>query len=1153
MPGLVEDIARSVGKEPPSSRKMGLVESVSQDVGVSLNERANQAGEFAKNSTVSAGANLVGFAGDLFRGGESLGLTGLNTPLLRTASGKTPGQFLQEIGDRAIEASTTGTASDTVGAAIGGVAPSVLLAATPVGIPGMIATFATSNLGEALDEAEKNGIEGAKKWAFALAHTPLAVAEAAPVAPVLNILDKGTGGLIRKTISKVGTTSIKKIIERVAQTPNGRMLLAMLESSPEEAFQESVLNQIPKNVLAKAFDVDPDRGVFDNVGEAAVAGAIGGPIGTAGASAIRRSTGPTGQTPTPEAVPGLPDIPTRPQSTPDLPAAPQPENATLPGGREAGATFLPNVVAEELLATSHRIARSAKSAASSIPAEIRFVASKSTDVMRSQGETGKELAEQVRRVDLRSARNAKRAELDLSKVYKGLSKRQRELVSRVVNSRPGTESAPEWAVSRANAVRSILDSALLNQAQSLGFTREGMPLLGSGKAFPQALSDEGVRAFERFENRGASDPDMYRIAQRMVEEGRAEAIEGALVQLKHFWDGRKRGLVPYIERTRVELPDSWVEWDPNRVLSGVIEKTSRVIEAAREWGGPDTPLLDANLAKMHLEGEPAVVDKIEAFIKSELGAANNVRESSRKLAGAISNYETVIRLGGSVLSAARNSGQRVVNTIDYPLPVILRSLADFPPFINPWLKSATAVKEQVESSGSVRSVTDLGNIETGVPGEKLSKALLKMFTSVETGNQVTASIIAKHGVLRDLDRMARIQGMDSPIGRLLDFISTPFGESSAAIKRRLGRRGVNLSNQDLANKLASGERLTIDQMDEIMNRFVEDTQFTLTMATKPLWWNNNPWLRLAFKFKTFGVRQTGLLYNTVLKEAFKGNVAPLARFALYTMFAGELYNILRDILVGDEESLTFTMINNPDQRNEKDIALRAFADMADGGFLGIMQDITYGIGDFLGGPAVSTAQNFGEAAMDIIRRPEFPQITTAWRRFFEREASLFKQTNVLSLVDKKIANENNDLIAYRVWRDRARKFQDDIEGEGAVERTLSSAIEGFQDFRRTDRSLTYEYAARQISVGDVDDAADYLEAVLDDADPSERKKIVLAMMASMNRRSPLGAVSQANRAKFLKQFPRSVRREAMNLQNSFIRQYKKAIRMAVNRVKAKRN
>lgn len=214
--------------------------------------------------------------------GAAQGLEGLLSGLIVKRSPDAPdipslSEFLEQVSGETVEPGKEGVAA-TVGQAIGGIAPSFILGAT-VGLPTTIGIFAASNFGRALKEADDAGLDDDKKFAFAAANAGLAPLEALPVGRTLSFLNRGTGGLVQKLANRAGTTSIRKLVERTSRNRAGRSLISILQAAPEEAIQESLLNQIPENALARAFGVDPERSLRSGAGRAALLGALGGGIG----------------------------------------------------------------------------------------------------------------------------------------------------------------------------------------------------------------------------------------------------------------------------------------------------------------------------------------------------------------------------------------------------------------------------------------------------------------------------------------------------------------------------------------------------------------------------------------------------------------------------------------------------------------------------------------------------------------------------------------------------------------------------------------------------------------------------------------------------------------------------------------------------------
>lgn len=840
---------------------------------------------------------------------------------------------------------------------------------------------------------------------------------------------------------------------------------------------------------------------------------------------------------------------------PELPPPPPREGSKLPGGREAGGTIIPQAMArragDEIVSLSKTFAQKVVDSASDIKKIIKKNLSTGVGFIETLGDTGKKIGRETREIDLAASKRAKTMEVEIRELLRNVSSKDRQIIAKTINGESSLsgKKVPESLKQRANRLREILDNGILFPAKEVGMTRRlrdgsRVPVGGKGKAFPQVPNAEGRKVLDLADKRGLSSPRVYRVAQKMVDDGRAVTKEDALAILRTIKAEQIRGTVPYLESVRTELPPELVEWDPNHVLPAVIERASLAIEGVRKWGdGFDT--LNKDLAILETEQDSALVNQIERFFKQEFGVSNHVTPESKRLAGNISNYETTVRLGGSIPSAIRNVTQRVNNTVSLPISAVAKANIEFPPFINPFLRRSRQLKNIIEKSGVVRNASDLANIETGLVSERITQIALKPFTQAETGNQVATALAARHALEQDIERIIRLEGHNGPTSKVMNGLLGFIGKDADSIRRRLDKRGI--SSEDLADVVASGGRLTEDQINAFANRVVLDTQFALTLATKPLWWSTNPWLRLAFKFKTFGLRQTTLIYNDVLKEMFKGNVAPFAKFAIFMVMSGELYNIMRDYLTNREESITSAILSRPDEQNLSDLSARAMADFMDGGGFGLLADVTYGFSDFVGGPVASTLKNVGEFAMDIWHRKTPTQTLGAIRNLSRNEVSVIKQTELRELIDKKLLNENNNILAHQKWRRRAFDFKKETDDETKADELVRRTIEGFKDFGRGKNTLIYEFAARQISVGDVDDAAEYLADIYKDArnDPRKLRRLISGTRNSKTSKSPLGPIPQKDHDSFLSQFNKNDRKEAVDLQRKFLRDYESAIRKAI--------
>ena len=91
----------------------------------------------------------------------------------------------------------------------------------------------------------------------------------------------------------------------------------------------------------------------------------------------------------------------------------------------------------------------------------------------------------------------------------------------------------------------------------------------------------------------------------------------------------------------------------------------------------------------------------------------------------------------------------------------------------------------------------------------------------------------------------------------------------------------------------------------------------------------------------------------------------------------------------------------------------------------------------------------------------------------------------------------------------------------------------------------FEYAARAIDRGDVDEAADYLRIVLKNTPPGEMDSKVRAIESSLRVRAPLGRVAEKDYGKFLSTYTPEQRREAIKADNRWRADYSKAIGRAM--------
>jgi hypothetical protein len=228
------------------------------------------------------------------------------------------------------------------------------------------------------------------------------------------------------------------------------------------------------------------------------------------------------------------------------------------------------------------------------------------------------------------------------------------------------------------------------------------------------------------------------------------------------------------------------------------------------------------------------------------------------------------------------------------------------------------------------------------------------------------------------------------------------------------------------------------------------------------------------------------------------------------------------------------MINRPEQRNKRMIVSKLANDFIDGAGVGIISDLAYGFGNFILGPIGQTGKNIGEWASNL----NHPWIAT--QKLVKKELAVSRDVEgLMARADKLFFNSNNRFFEYKRWRDRSFEWQDKQKGKTVIQQIGGGVKEALIGRPKYPAILPYEYAARQITLGDVDDASAYLaDQIRSDTRPE--KDLRESIETSMSNHSPLGYISKEDEEKFYSQFPTKDRQEGVKLQRDWIADYRKA-------------
>jgi hypothetical protein len=866
--------------------------------------------------------------------------------------------------------------------------------------------------------------------------------------------------------------------------------------------------QAPAKTEAAAdvtFTPDPTQ-EGEAAGSAGFAGVAGEPGAVDELTAERQAI----QTET-EAPSNLPDFLDGLYDEPELPPVP----SEKPLGREAGSAPVLADIATEIEAVAGKLTGPAK-----LPAAawrlFRKNIRRARNYIASLGEQGRQLARDMDDIEFQASKRSNTDLADIREVFKGLGKASREAVGKIVNGK-GDPFAKPFLTERAKELRKILDRAM-NEASSLGMTRkvdgQNIPIGGSGKAFPQIPNNKGIKFLEEAKKLGEKSARVLKWAQEQVEGQQFETIAQAVKALQDFRDSRLRGLNRYLESIRVELPEDMVEWDGAKVLPNLVESNWMTVEGVRKWGDNFSSVDVAAEEIAQLYGTKAA-NSVKEFIRVQFGVSTPASTETQKLVNAARAYQFHTKVGMSPLTIWRNMTDRFAKGLTIGgLRANLKATAQYPPIINQLISKGRRIEDEmirrgaVFGHGSLAEGYEAGNVVTELMG--------RPFSTSERGNQVSIALVKYHQLMQDIATYQDRGGKANLLTRMVNRIGVKLQDP---VKTRLLEQG----GERLVEALDKGEIVHADLISEILHRTVRDRAFPMALTTKPIWYDTQPIWKIPAQFKTWPMQQLAMIWNDVLKYTIKtGDIRRLVGFLIGVMIAGELYNIARDFLLDKDESLTSQL-----RKENGDIGKAILNDLLDGGVVGMLADFTYGLYDWVTGPAWSTGRNIRDTGMAIIRRPELT--AAALRRLVEKEVTPVRQIQkVIDRIDRTYVNKQNISQDYFKVRNWAWNYK-----EGYLYPELKDKIvQGVQDvwygharYAPGDNTLAYQAAERQLIVGDPADAAKYLQTVIDGG--GEMSTILRTMRTS---HSPYGHIKEAEQANFLKQLPPKEKMTAIRTQ-----------------------
>ncbi len=805
------------------------------------------------------------------------------------------------------------------------------------------------------------------------------------------------------------------------------------------------------------------------------------------------------------------------------------------GAREAGATTIIPDITTEVSETGKRLGSTLKGVVTGAKELESRNVKRYAAHLRGLGKEGAQVSKDFDEITQRAQKRINNSNLDSTQILKGVNKENREKIAKTVNKR--LKKPPQWIQQRADKLRKVLDE-LLDEAMKLGVQRRvggiKMEIAGTGRAFPQVLNADGEKLLRQAGKHGINSPDVLEVAQEAVEAGLAESVESYVATLQHFREEQLRGVSGYLERERIELPERFLEWDPDRVLTGLFQRNWLFIEGVRQWGVDNAGLSFPKLAvqietikSAHGSDEAKLLDQ---FVKAAFGRELLSSEASRKISAFVRGYQFLTKIAASPFTITRNMLDRFNKVRSFaPLSVQLKTLKDYPPFINAFLKHSKEIEEEMIRRGAVFSNTAIG--EGYQPGHLLTRIAGKAFASSELGNQVYIAQAKKNAIdanlnlLRQNPKIARI--FDKRIGKILSPLEA-IGKSPTQALLRLRELG----NEEMLARIESVDDISSDLLDAILHKTVRDNAFPVVLSTKRSWWDNKPFVRMLTQFKVWGTDQIGHIWNDVIKDTVKHrDPSKLIGWLVSMAVTGEIYNILRDFILGRDESLLKTL-SDPERRNARDISITILKDMVDGGAVGIFADIIYGLPNLIGGPSLQTLVNMGDTTAKTIWN--LSQAKDAIKQLAIKETPALRQTQaVLDKIDARF-NQKNLTQDYYKWRRRGWEWSHDKKFPALSDKAKEKAIKALLGWTRRvpqERTLSYEMITRNILIGDTERAAEFLFFLLKKADtPHEQESIERGIQTALQKSSPLGNIAEDDLGKFFGSMSSDQQREARSLQ-----------------------
>jgi hypothetical protein len=196
-------------------------------------------------------------------------------------------------------------------------------------------------------------------------------------------------------------------------------------------------------------------------------------------------------------------------------------------------------------------------------------------------------------------------------------------------------------------------------------------------------------------------------------------------------------------------------------------------------------------------------------------------------------------------------------------------------------------------------------------------------------------------------------------------------------------------------------------------------------------------------------------------------------------------------------------------------------DLLDGGFIGMLADLNYGIISWVIGPTGGTAgRMLFELGPEMGLQPS--QAKDATKKFLLKEVAPLNQAKgVLDRIDRQF-DKRNLTENYLKWRKRSWEYRNEkdfpMKPWPQVQKLWINMIAGYKKNLPSFDSLGLEVISNNVLVGDIETAADYIAFIINNTKPEDADGLVQKFTTSARNRSPYGNIAQKEIPEFLAKF-----------------------------------